>query len=132
MIPDRIIEPGTLTLQNGRVSVEVRMPWYRALPASCIAELRLSVDGHSAPVETLRCVLNGAAYRPEELLDRPDDWWFPVDSLVLSGDIDALVASDSHRVEVAVSLYIPYIILDGDETLRIAERDTKIMKATTA
>jgi hypothetical protein len=132
MIPDRIIEPGTLTVQEGRASIEVRMPWYRALPASCIAGFELSIDGRTAPAETLRCVLNGAIYRPDELLTRPDEWWFPVDSLVLSGDIDDLVADGEHRVEVAVSLYIPYIILDGDETLRIAESDTKTMEATTA
>ena len=32
MIPDRIIEQGTLVTSDGRTSVEVRLPWYRALP----------------------------------------------------------------------------------------------------
>ena len=37
MIPDRIIEQGTLTTGRRRTAVEVRIPWYRALPGSCIA-----------------------------------------------------------------------------------------------
>ena len=37
MIPDRIIEQGTLTTDGARTAVEVRLPWYRALPGSCIA-----------------------------------------------------------------------------------------------
>ena len=37
MIADRIIEQGTLIVDGARASVEVRMPWYRALPGSCIA-----------------------------------------------------------------------------------------------
>ena len=54
MIPDRIIEDGTLRTDGGRTSVEVRIPWYRALPASCIADVGLIVDGAAAPKETLR------------------------------------------------------------------------------
>ena len=49
MIPDRIIEQGTLTTTGDRASVEVRIPWYRALPGSCIAGATLTIDGIAAP-----------------------------------------------------------------------------------
>ena len=51
MIPDRIIEQGTLTTDGPRTAVEVRLPWYRALPGSCIAGAKLSIDGVEAPAD---------------------------------------------------------------------------------
>jgi hypothetical protein len=51
VIPDRIIEQGTLKVSGTRAAVEVRIPWYRALPASCIAGASLSVDGVPAPAK---------------------------------------------------------------------------------
>ena len=131
MIPDRIIEQGTLTTDGERASVEVRIPWYRALPASCISEASLAVDGVQAPAESLRWTMNGETHRLPELAERTDDWWFPVDSAVLSGDL-AVTDGGEHRVDVELKLYIPYIIIGADEVLRIEEHDTKTMPASTA
>jgi hypothetical protein len=69
VIPDRIIEDGTLRTDGGRTSVEVRIPWYRALPASCIADVGLTIDGATAPKETLRF---GAFIRLAAQHGRPD------------------------------------------------------------
>jgi hypothetical protein len=131
VIPDRIIEQGTLTTDGARASVEVRIPWYRALPASCISEASLAVDGVQAPAESLRWTMNGETHRLPELAERTDDWWFPVDSAVLSGDLPVADGGE-HRVDVELKLYIPYIIIGADEVLRIEEHDTKTMPATTA
>ena len=112
MIPDRIIEDGTLlTDDDGRTSVEVRIPWYRALPASCIADVGLTIDGVAAPKETLRWTMNGRDFRLDELPERTDEWWFPTDSAVVSGDLP-LAADREHDVEVELRLYIPYIVTD--------------------
>ena len=126
MIPDRIIEQGTLTTDGARASVEVRIPWYRALPASCISEASLAVDGVQAPAESLRWTMNGETHRLPELVERTDDWWFPVDSAVLSGDLPVTDGGE-HRVDVELKLYIPYIIIGDGEVLRIEEHDTKSM-----
>ena len=53
------------------------------------------------------------------------EWWFPTDSAVLSGDL-ALDAGE-HEVRVDLTLYIPYIIIADDEVLHIEEHDTKTM-----
>ena len=87
MIPDRIIEQGTLTTSGARTAVEVRLPWYRALPGSCIAGAKLSVDGVEAPAESLRWGMNGREFSFDELSTNTDEWWFPTDSAVLSGDL---------------------------------------------
>ncbi|MDQ7879389.1 DUF6379 domain-containing protein [Microbacterium sp. QXD-8] len=126
MIPDRIIEQGTLTTEGPRTALEVRLPWYRALPGSCIAGAKLTVDGVEAPAESLRWRMNGREFRFDELVTEADEWWFPTDSAVLSGEIPLSDARE-HEVRVDLILYIPYIIIGDDETLHIEEHDTKTM-----
>ncbi|MDH2444860.1 DUF6379 domain-containing protein [Amnibacterium sp. CER49] len=128
MIPDRIIEQGTLTTDGGRAAVEVRLPWYRALPASCISEVALAVDGVRAPADSLTWTMNGETHAIAELATRADDWWFPLDSAVVSGELP-VEAGGEHRVDVELKLYIPYIIIGDGEVLRIEEHDTKTMAA---
>ncbi|MBW9120060.1 flagellar biosynthesis protein [Microbacterium trichothecenolyticum] len=131
MIPDRIIEQGTLTTDGDRAAVEVRLPWYRALPASCIAGATLTVDGVQAPAESLRWEMNGRIFTFAELTPNTDEWWFPTDSAVLSGDV-AVSGDGEHTVSVELVLYIPYIVIGADEVLHIEEKDTKTMSARKA
>ncbi len=131
VIPDRIIEQGTLTAAGGRVSVEVRLPWYRALPASCISGAKLAVDGVEAPVASLRWRMNGEELTFAEMKTNTAQWWFPTDSAVLSGDLE--MDAGEHEVRVDLELYIPYIIMtdenSADSVLHIEEHDTKTMTA---
>lgn len=129
MIPDRIIEQGTLKTDGTRVSVEVRIPWYRALPASCIAGAALTVDGVAAPAESLRWEMNGRTYTFAEMADDNENWWFPVDSAVLSGELE-LADRAEHEVSVDLTLFIPYIVISDSEVLHIEEHDTKRMTLT--
>ena len=131
MIPDRIIEQGTLTTDGTRAAVEVRLPWYRALPASCIAGAKLSVDGVEAPAESLRWEMNGRSFTFAELAPNTEEWWFPTDSAVLSGDL-AVDEDGEHTVAVELVLYIPYIVIGADEVLHIEEKDIKTMSARKA
>jgi hypothetical protein len=132
MIPDRIIEQGTLTTGGARAAVEVRIPWYRALPASCIAGATLTIDGVAAPAETLRWGMNGRERTFADMVDDIDEWWFPLDSAVLSGDVPIDADAAEHTVEVELKLYIPYIVIGDGEVLHIEEHDTKTMTARKA
>jgi hypothetical protein len=132
MIPDRIIEPDTLTTDGHRAAVEVRIPWYRALPGSCIAGAVLRIDGVPAAEESLRWTMNGRTFTFDELVDETGEWWFPTDSAVLSGDVPVEADDAQHEVDVDLQLYIPYIIIGDGETLHIEEHDTKTMKAVAA
>ncbi|MBD3943576.1 flagellar biosynthesis protein [Microbacterium sp. NEAU-LLC] len=132
MIPDRIIEQGTLTSDGARAAVEVRLPWYRALPASCIAGASLTIDGVAAPAESLRWQMNGRTFTFAELVPNIEEWWFPTDSAILSGDIAVPDGDGEHTVEVGLVLYIPYIVIGADEVLHIEEKDAKTMRARKA
>jgi hypothetical protein len=132
VIPDRIIEQGTLRTDGQRAAVEVRIPWYRALPASCIAGATLSIDGIAAPTDSLRWELNGHVRTFAEMVDDTEDWWFPLDSAVLSGDLPLAADGGDHDVAVDLILYIPYIVIGEDEVLHIEEHDNKTMKAVAA
>jgi hypothetical protein len=53
--------------------------------------------------------MNGREFRLDELPEGTDEWWFPTDSAVVSGDL-ALQPDREHDVEVDLRLYIPYIV----------------------
>jgi len=132
VIPDRIIEPNTLTTDGRRAEVEVRIPWYRALPGSCIAGAVLSIDGVPAVEDSLRWTMNGRTFTFDELVDETGEWWFPTDSAVLSGEVPVEPGDAEHRVDVDLKLYIPYIVIGENEVLHIEEHDSKTMKAVAA
>ena len=127
MIPDRLIEEGTLKTDGSRTSVEVRIPWYRAIPASCIADVELRVDGAAAPRESITWTMNDRTFRLDELPQETDEWWYVLDSAVVSADLP-VDGDGEHTVEVGLKLYIPYIITDHG-VLQIEEHNTKTMKA---
>ncbi|MDY0911159.1 C-glycoside deglycosidase beta subunit domain-containing protein [Microbacterium sp. CFBP9034] len=131
MIPDRIIEQGTLKTDGARATVEVRIPWYRALPGSCIAGAGLKIDGVAAEPESLRWTMNGREFTFAELATNTEEWWFPLDSAVLAGVV-AVAPDVEHEVEVDLTLFIPYIVISESEVLHIEEHDKKTMKAVAA
>ena len=126
MLPEKILEPGTLRHRDGKVSVSVRMPWYRALPLSSVADVTLEIDGVQVPEDSLRWKVNGTSYALGELPPRHDEWWYVLDSAVIEGDLPELDRAENHEVHATVGLYIPYIAV-GDETLEIVEHDRKTM-----
>ncbi|HKU35384.1 MAG TPA: DUF6379 domain-containing protein [Paenarthrobacter sp.] len=127
MIADRMIEQGTLTTEGDRTAVEVRIPWYRALPGSCIAGAELTIDGVAAPKESLRWTMNERTFSFDELVEETGEWWYPLDSAVLSGELPISDTAAEHEVRVDLKLYIPYIITDHG-VLHIEENCTKTMK----
>ena len=71
--------------------------------------------------------MNGREYRLDELEGELEQWWFPTESAVLSGELPLAADDGEHEVDVELKLYIPYIVTDHG-VLRIEERDRKTMK----
>jgi hypothetical protein len=129
VINDRLIEPDSLVIEPGRVRVDVRIPWYRAIPASCIADVAVRVDGEEVPRESVRCELNGRERRLGEFAQLTDESWFTTDSLTVSGDLDVAAAGE-HDVFVNLKLYIPYIVTDHGVLMIDESLETTMTGAT--
>jgi hypothetical protein len=130
MMPEQIIEPGTLTVRGNRVGLSVRMPWYRALPLSSVADVVWTVDGVPVPRESITWTTDGRTRRLDELPPRHDEWWYVLDSAELEGHLPS-VGDGEHEVSVTLALYIPYITTDFG-VLKIEEKDTKTMPVAVA
>jgi len=126
MMPEQIIEPGSLAVHDGRIRLSIRMPWYRALPLSSVASVQWSVDGHDVAPESITWTVEGRRYGLDELPPRHDTWWYVLDSAELEGDAPELDERDEHAVGIVLGLYIPYITTDLG-VLKIEEQDAKSM-----
>ena len=132
MIPDRIIEQGTLTTDGPRTAVEVRLPWYRALPGSCIAGAKLTRRRRGGPggVAALEHERPRVRLRRARRRDRASGGSRPTPPCCPATCRSRPDAE--HEVRVDLTLYIPYIIISDTETLHIEEHDIKTMKAVAA
>ena len=128
MLADQILEQNTLRSTQGRVSVSVRMPWYRALPLSSITAVLLRIDGEEVPHDSIVWrTEEGESYALDELPPRHDRWWFVLDSAVIEGDLPTLHDREEHEVHVQIGLYIPYVP-SADGAPVVIEQDRKTMK----
>ena len=126
MIPDRIIEQDTLTTDGAAAAVEVRIPWYRALPGSCIAGAVLRIDGVAgrrglAALDHERPHVHAStssSTRPASGGSRPTPPCSRATCPIEAGDAE-------HEVDVDLKLYIPYIVIAENEVLHIEEHDTQ-------
>lgn len=130
MISDRLIEEDSLVVDGGRVAIDVRIPWYRAVPASCIADVEFSVDGRKPEVGSVRCTLNGIERTIGEFPELVNEQWFPTDALRVSGDL-AVEVGVEHEVSVELKLFIPYIVT-AHGVLMIDEKHSLRMTAVPA
>ncbi len=126
MLPEQIIEQGSMVSRGDRIGLSVRMPWYRALPLSSVADVRWTIDGELVPRESITWTVDGVTRRLDELPPQHDAWWYVLDSALLEGDGRALKDRDEHEVSVTLSLFIPYITT-ALGVLKIEEKDTKAM-----
>lgn len=128
MLADRMLEEGSLRVDDGRVSVSVRIPWYRTLPLSSVTAVELWIDGRQVEPQSVRWrAADGNSFRLDELPLRHDQWWDVLDSAQLEGEAPIELEAGDHDVCVQVGLYIPYLPA-GDGVLAIAEKDRKTMR----
>ena len=129
MLPDKIIEPGSLRIDDRRVRLSLRMPWYRALPLSSVADLSWTIDEVPVPRESITWTVNDQTYALDDLPPRHDQWWYVLDPARIEGDLPVGLSSNAdgdagHNIGVVLDLFIPYITTDFG-VLKISETDRK-------
>ena len=100
-----VLRTDALTARDGQLIVAVHLPWYRSLPISCLEALDVRVDDAPAVVRSVSV--------PDFTGDvaeagASDAAWDLRDPLNVSLDL-AAQPGDTHQLEVAVAVRIPYI-----------------------
>lgn len=99
---------GSLRRTGYGYEVGVRLPWYRALPLSCVG-FGLTVDGDEVAPQRIRLHVNDRDYALEELAELYAEHWFVLDEAGLRVDADEPLGAGEHEVAVEVELRPPYI-----------------------
>lgn len=128
MLGDQVIADGSLRDLGEGVAFNLRMPWYRALPLSCLEGLEVRLDGDEVPPEELVLRLEGETYRLSDLPPLHERWWHVTDPIEVTVPRGPSSPGDEHELDVTVALRIPYIVESG-HPLVMRERCVKRMVA---
>lgn len=123
MLFDKVVDDGTLRALPNGFSVGVRLPWYRALPLSCVSINLLKIDGVMIEPEKIRFVVNDHDYALADLADRMVETWYVIDTVMLNVTDHPIDAAAEHEVEAEVEVRPPYI-----KNLRRVGRAVRKMK----
>ena len=128
MLTDRVIGDGSLRSDAAGFSFDLRIPWYRSLPLSCVEGVEVAVDGESIDDDDLRVVFNDRTYAVGELPPLYEAWWQVTDAARVSIARSGGLGPGPHELDVTLSVRIPYIIEAG-RRLVMRERCVKTLTA---
>ena len=109
MFKTRVISDNGLQQASEGVSIDVRLPWYRALPLSTVEIAEVRIDGAVAPSETMKFWVNGQSMSLDSLPDRDKEWWYVLDSGYVEIPGQPMPLGSEHEVSVTIGLRPPYI-----------------------
>lgn len=89
--------------------VSVRLPSYRSLPLSCLADVSLSIDGAPIAPGNVELLLQGHAYSLDELARLSHVWWFILDVAQLRVRLSEPLSEGDHTVRGQLVTVEPYI-----------------------
>jgi hypothetical protein len=128
VLRERLIVDDSLVAGQNGYSLRARLPWYRALPLSCLAEVDLAVDGEPADPTAVTVETDGFQVPLTEVAQASDRSWYVLDDLVLHVSGAGLADRPRHQVHLTVGLRIPYLPVNG-APLIVREHATKTMPA---
>jgi hypothetical protein len=129
MLTDQVLADGSLRAVPQGLAFDIRLPWYRALPISCVEGLEVTIDGHQIPSDDLTIELNGTSYKLTDLPPLHDEWWYVADAAPVVAPLPGGLADGEHELDVTIHVRIPYIIESG-VPLVMRERCVKVQQAT--
>ncbi|HET9126135.1 MAG TPA: DUF6379 domain-containing protein [Solirubrobacteraceae bacterium] len=124
MLAEQVVAEGSLRAVPDGVAFDVRIPWYRSLPYSCVEGLEVTLDGRPIGPERLTIELGGERYRLDELPRLHDRWWYIADAAAVTVPLEEPAAAGEHELDVTISMRIPYII-ESEVPLVMRERCVK-------
>ena len=103
-----IANPGT-GVKGNVLTLEIRLPWYRALPLSVARIGEILVDGKAIPLDGAEVEANGMRFPLPELADKTTSFWFVLDSILLHVPVTGLDPAQPHEADLQLNIYPPYI-----------------------
>lgn len=128
VLTDRVIEEGSLRIDGAGLSFDIRIPWYRSLPLSCVEGLEVTVDGCPTSPDDLRIRFGDTTYALDELPPLYDSWWQVTDPARVSVPHGDGLDAGPHEIDVTLSIRIPYIV-ERERRLVMRERCVKTLAA---
>jgi hypothetical protein len=128
VLVDQVIADGSLRAVDEGFALDVRLPWYRALPLACVEGLDVTIDGQQVPSEALRIEFNGQTYALADLPPLHEDWWYVADPAPVIAPLPGGLAEGEHELDVTIHVRIPYII-ESDVPLVMSEHCVKSQTA---
>jgi hypothetical protein len=120
-----VIEDDSLRATDSGFEIKLRFKWYRSLPLSCLEDLQLSVDGRPIDPIAIRFGINDHVYRLDELADKVEEFWFILDSAIVSVDQPGTVKpGESHQIGVAFGMRAPYIAIGPGRFLTVLNKQS--------
>jgi len=108
MFVTRILTNDGLRRTAAGFDLDIRVPWYRALPLSTVEIAELTVDGETIDNKLITFEVNGKLFTTADLINHPEEWWFVLDSAYLHVN-HPLKPGAEHDVALTVGLFPPYI-----------------------
>jgi hypothetical protein len=109
MLTNAVISDYGLRVTPGGLEVDIRLPWYRALPLSTVEIGEVRINGELVQPAAMRLRVNGKDFRLEQLDTQTDEVWFVLDSAYLQIDYPKPVHGTDYLIEVTLFLRPPYI-----------------------
>jgi hypothetical protein len=113
MLTEQVIRDGSLKADGAGFAFDLRMPWYRALPLSCLEGLEVRIDGEPVSSDELRLSLGGKTYSLSDLPPLYDEWWYVADPAEVRAPKPGGLSAGEHELDVTIALRIPYIVESG-------------------
>lgn len=100
---------------NKMQSLQIRLPWYRSLPFSCIEELEVNVDGIRSKANDVYLYICGQLHSMNEVSKLHDVFWFVLDTVDVCFCMPQSLGAGAHDVSIRLTMRIPYVDHDFND-----------------
>lgn len=104
--------------------VQLRVPYYRGIPMSCVEVIDLTVDGEKVNNDDMLITVKGETFKFSELPTVINHRWEMIETITVFVDKPGGLASGEHKIHCFVSLrisYLPFNNVGDDEKVLVLE-----------
>lgn len=104
--------------------VQLRIPYYRGLPMSCVEVIELTVDGEEVVNDDMAITVKGETFTFAELPTAINHRWEMIETITVFVKKPGGLTEGEHKVHAFVSLrisYLPFNNVGDDEKVLVLE-----------